>query len=157
IVGTGHSPEHACLYSSDLDVLISGDQVLPKISPNVSVWPQEPEANPLSLFLSSLDKLRSLGPDTLVLPSHNRPFRGLDARIGDLQQHHHERLEETLGYCSDPVNGVHVQRQLFKRELDTHQLFFAIGETLAHLHYLMGQGKVGRHQGGDGVHLFHRH
>ncbi|MBT3306010.1 MAG: MBL fold metallo-hydrolase [Alphaproteobacteria bacterium] len=157
IVGTGHSPEHACLYSPDLDVLISGDQVLPKISPNVSVWPQEPEADPLSLFLSSLDKLRTLGPNTLVLPSHNRPFRGLDARIDDLQHHHVERLEETRGICSDPVNAVHVLRQLFKRELDTHQLFFAIGETLAHLHYLMGQGTIERRRGDDGVHLFERH
>ncbi|MBC8339438.1 MAG: MBL fold metallo-hydrolase [Rhodospirillales bacterium] len=157
IVGTGHSPEHACLYCADLDVLISGDQVLPKISPNVSVWPQEPEADPLALFLGSLDKLRGLGPDTLVLPSHNFPFRGLDARIDDLQLHHDERLEETLEFCSEPLNGVQVLRQLFQRELDTHQLFFAIGETLAHLHHLIGQGKIRRRKNADGVHLFERH
>jgi len=156
IVGTGHSPEHACLYSEELDVLISGDQVLPKISPNISVWPQEPEADPLALFLSSLDKLRGLGPDTLVLPSHNLPFRGLDGRIDDLQSHHAERLEATLGFCSEPVTGVQVLRQLFLRELDTHQLFFALGETLAHLHYLMGRGKVRRRRDADGVHLFQR-
>jgi len=157
IVGTGHSPEHACLHCPELNVLISGDQVLPKISPNVSVWPQEPDADPLTLFLGSLDNLRGLGPETLVLPSHNFPFRGLDARIDDLQLHHAERLEETLEICCGPLNGVQVLRHLFQRELDTHQLFFAIGETLAHLHHLIGQGKIRRRQDADGVHLFECH
>jgi glyoxylase-like metal-dependent hydrolase (beta-lactamase superfamily II) len=154
IVGQGHSPEHACLYSADLDVLISGDQVLPKITPNISVWPQEPEADPLELFLSSLDKLRGLGPDTLVLPSHKLPFRGLDQRIDEQQAHHAERLEDTLDICSKPMNGVDVLRRMFQRELDTHQLFFAAGEALAHLHYQMGQGKILRRRDGNGVHLF---
>jgi len=157
IIGTGHSPEHACFYCEELDVLISGDQVLPKISPNVSVWPQEPDADPLALFLRSLDKFRGLGPDTLVLPSHNLPFRGLDGRLDDLQAHHAERLEETLAVSAVPVTAVQVLRELFKRELDTHQLFFAIGETLAHLHYLIGQGTVRRRGGEDGVNLFQSH
>jgi glyoxylase-like metal-dependent hydrolase (beta-lactamase superfamily II) len=137
-------------------VLISGDQVLPKITPNISVWPQEPEADPLALFLSSLDKLRGLGPDTLVLPSHKLPFRGLDRRIDEQQGHHAERLEETLKICSKPMNGVEVLRQLFKRQLDTHQLFFAAGEALAHLHYLMGQGEILRTQDDNGVNMFER-
>ena len=157
IVGEGHSPEHACLYCRELGVLISGDQVLPKISPNVSVWPQEPDADPLALYLASLDKFRGLGPETLVLPSHNLPFRGLEGRLDDLADHHRERLDETLSYCAGPVTGVHVLRQLFKRELDTHQLFFATGEALAHLHTLMGQGKVRRRMGDDGMYLFQRH
>ena len=156
IVGTGHSPEHACLYSAELDVLISGDQVLPKITPNIGVWPQEPEADPLALFLSSLDKLYGLGPNTLVLPSHKLPFRGLDGRIGELKVHHAERLEDTLNICSKPMNGVDVLSQMFQRELDTHQLFFAAGEALAHLHYLMGQGKIRRHLDDNGVHVFQR-
>jgi len=157
IIGTGHAPEHACFYCDELDVLISGDQVLPKISPNVSVWPQEPEADPLALFLESLDNYRGLGANPLVLPSHNRPFHGLDERLDDLKDHHAERLAFTLSVAADPVTGVEVLRQLFQRELDTHQLFFAIGETLAHLHYLMGQGKVRRRMGDDGVNLFEGH
>ncbi len=157
IIGAGHSPDHACFYCEDLDVLISGDQVLPRISPNVSVWPQEPEADPLALYLESLDSFRSLGPDTLVLPSHDMPFRGLDGRLDDLRNHHAFRLDETLAIAAVPVTGVEVLRELFKRELDTHQLFFAIGETLAHLHYLMGQGKIRRRVGDDGVHLFESH
>ncbi len=157
ITGHGHSPEHACLYCEELDVLIAGDQVLPKISPNISVWPQEPDADPLTLFLDSLEKFRGLGQDTLVLPSHNLPFRGLDGRIDDLQAHHALRLEETVAASAVPVTGVEVLRQLFKRDLDTHQLFFAIGEALAHLHHLMGQGIVRRRMGDDGVHLFESH
>jgi len=160
IIGNGHSPEHACLYCPNLDVLISGDQVLPKISPNISVWPQEPEADPLALFLASLEKFRGLGTggadDTLVLPSHNYPFRGLEGRLDYLGAHHVERLEETLAICAQPVNGVDALRALFKRELDTHQLFFATGEALAHLHYLMGQGKIRRWRDPDGVYLFQR-
>ena len=74
IIGSGHSPEHACLYSAEIDTLISGDQVLPKITPNISVWPQEPKANPLALFLSTLEKLQNLGEDTLVLPSNSTPL-----------------------------------------------------------------------------------
>ena len=157
IVGAGHSPEHACLHCPALEVLISGDQVLPKISPNISVWPQEPDAEPLSLFLSSLEKFRRLAPDTLVLPSHNLPFRGLEGRLDELAGHHAERLEETLEACANSVTGVEVLRQLFKRKLDTHQLFFAAGEALAHLHHLMGQGKIRRRMGDDGVYLFERH
>ena len=154
IVGAGPSPEHACLYSDEINTLISGDQVLPKITPNISVWPQEPSANPLALFLSTLEKLRNLGDGTLVLPSHKLPFRGLDKRIDELKDHHYERLEETINICSKPVNGVEVMQQLFPRELDTHQMFFAIGETLAHLNYLIEKKNIFLQQDSNGVNLY---
>ncbi len=93
IVGRGHSPEHMCLYCDDLKVLISGDQVLPRISPNVSIWPQEPKADPLAQYLHSMDKFRHLPEDTLVLPSHDWPFHGLLGRLDDLSVHHEQRLE----------------------------------------------------------------
>ena len=157
ITGAGHSPEHACLHCGEINVLISGDLVLPKISPNISVWLQEPDAEPLSDYLASLEKFRGMAPETLVLPSHNLPFRGLEGRLDDLAGHHEERLEETLSICAEPVTGVEVLRQLFKRKLDTHQLFFAAGEALAHLHHLMGQGKIRRRMGEDGVYVFERH
>ena len=74
-------------------MLISGDQVLPKISPNVSVQPHEPDGDPLARFLASLDKLRAaVPPETLVLPSHNLPFFGLHARIDALAAHHRGAL-----------------------------------------------------------------
>jgi len=156
IVGTGHAPEHACLYCKDLNVLISGDQVLPRITPNVAVWPQEPEANPLDLYLKSLDRFRDLPEETLVLPSHDWPFRGLSGRIDYLTDHHEERLVDTLAACEDVVDGVGVLRRLFTRKLDDHQLFFAIGESLAHVHHLIGQGRVQRETGADGIHRFRR-
>lgn len=157
IEGNGHSPEHACLYCADLNVLISGDQILPKISPNVSVWPSEPDGDPLSRFLSSLDRFRDLPADTLVLPSHNWPFRGLLDRLDDLATHHVERLDEAEAVCAAPggATGVDIMTSLFKRELDTHQMFFAIGEGLAHVHHLMTLGRVRRETDTDGVHRFH--
>lgn len=154
-IAGGHSPEHACLYAPDLKLLIAADQILPKISPNVSVWPQEPDAEPLSLFLEGLDGLRELPEDTLVLPGHNWPFKGLRARIEDLFQHHRERLGETLEACRGGATGLDVLRRLFTRELDDHQLFFAIGETLAHIHHLETRGQIERGQTADGAYTFH--
>lgn len=154
IVGTGHAPEHACLYCAEANILISGDQVLPRISPNVGVWPQEPTANPLALFLVSLDKFQNLPEDTLVLPSHDWPFYGLLGRLDDLREHHAERLDETWAACVTPATGVDVLKALFKREFDSHQLFFAIGEALAHVHHLEGSGRVVREIDPAGVHYF---
>jgi glyoxylase-like metal-dependent hydrolase (beta-lactamase superfamily II) len=157
VVGRGHAPEHACLFCPTLDLLISGDQVLPKISPNVGVWPNEPEANPLALFLASLDKLRAMVPaGSFVLPSHNLPFRGLDRRIGQLQAHHAERLAEVETACATPQSAAAIVPLLFRRKLDAHQLGFALGETLAHLHYLLQTGRLTRSERADGVHLYGR-
>ncbi|HUX24304.1 MAG TPA: MBL fold metallo-hydrolase, partial [Burkholderiales bacterium] len=94
IMGYGHAPEHAALYCSELGVLISGDMVLPKISTNISVWSIDPDGNPLQQFLDSLQRYAALPPDTLVLPSHGLPFRGLRERIEQLQEHHRQHFEE---------------------------------------------------------------
>ena len=154
IVGTGHSPEHACLYCADLNVMISGDQVLPRISPNISIWPQEPDADPLSQFLGSLKLFGHLPEDVLVLPSHDWPFRGLHFRLNQLAHHHDDRLEETYNLCEKPVSAYEVLKGLFTRELDSHQVFFAIGESLAHLHHLEAQGRLKREDDMDGVSRF---
>jgi glyoxylase-like metal-dependent hydrolase (beta-lactamase superfamily II) len=157
IVGRGHAPEHACLYCSDLDVLIAGDQVLPKISPNVSVWPQEPDADPLALYLASLDTIRREVPTSaLVLPSHGLPFHGLHIRIDQLAGHHDARLAELEAACAEPRTCAEIVPVLFRRKLDAHQLGFAIGETLAHLHYLVNQGRMRRAERGDGVYTYGR-
>jgi glyoxylase-like metal-dependent hydrolase (beta-lactamase superfamily II) len=144
IIGTGHAPEHACLYCEDVNILISGDQILPRISPNVSVWPQQPTANPLAQFLDSLRQFKHLPEDTLVLPSHDWPFHGLLGRLDDLAAHHEKRLDAASRACVSPVTGVDVLKALFNRELDSHQLFFAIGEALAHVHQLEHLGWVDR-------------
>jgi glyoxylase-like metal-dependent hydrolase (beta-lactamase superfamily II) len=136
ITGYGHAPEHASLYCEALGVLISGDMLLPKISTNVSVWPFEPLGDPLKLFLHSIDRFNELPADTLVLPSHGLPFTGAHLRIEMLHQHHAERLAEVRDACSEPVSAAELLPVLFRRELDTHQLFFAMGESIAHLHNL---------------------
>lgn len=154
ITGTGHAVEHAALYCDALKILISGDQVLPRISPVVAVWPNEPMADPLGEFLRSLQRYRPLPADTLVLPSHNLPFTGLHTRLDELSHHHDQRLAETLDACAQPATAADVLKRLFTRELDIHQTLFAVGESLAHVHYLMAQGRITAARREDGVWLY---
>jgi glyoxylase-like metal-dependent hydrolase (beta-lactamase superfamily II) len=151
IMGYGHAPEHAALYCEELGVLISGDMVLPRISTNVSVWANEPEGNPLALFLDSLSRYAELPATTLTLPSHGLPFRGLRERIEQLKEHHRLRLAELHEACDTPKAAADVLDTLFRRKLDTHQLFFAMGEAMAHLHLLHFEGRLERSVGTDGV------
>jgi glyoxylase-like metal-dependent hydrolase (beta-lactamase superfamily II) len=151
VTGFGHSPEHAALYCEDLKLLISGDMVLPRISTNVSVFAIEPEASPVQLYLDSLEKFSSLPEDTLVLPSHGKPFRGLQVRIGQLQDHHRDRLAEVVAACATPQSAADIVPVMFRRALDAHQLTFALGEALAHLHKLWHDGVLRRNIGADGV------
>ncbi len=152
ITGFGHSPEHASLHADD--VLIAGDMLLPKISTNVSVHAIEPEANPVQQFVDSLDRYRPLPEGTRVLPSHGRPFERMHRRIEQLHEHHDARLAEVLAACAEPKTAAQIVPVMFRRPLDTHQLFFAFGEALAHLHALWYRGVVVRHRGSDGVYRF---
>jgi glyoxylase-like metal-dependent hydrolase (beta-lactamase superfamily II) len=156
LVVHGHAPEHACLWDAEGGVLISGDQVLPKITTNVSVWSEQPWGNPLRLYLDSLARFRPMAADTLVLPSHGLPFRGLHERIAMLRDHHAARLSETLDTLTEPRSAADVVPVLFRRKLDTHQLSFAMGEALAHLHFLEADGRAVRIVGEDGVHRFQK-
>jgi glyoxylase-like metal-dependent hydrolase (beta-lactamase superfamily II) len=153
--GYGHAPEHMSLHCERLGLLISGDMVLPRISTNVSVIDIEPEANPLPLYLASLERMRALPADTLVLPSHGKPFRGLHTRIDQLQTHHDERFAEVMAACAQaPQSAADILLVMFKRELDLHQTTFAIGESIAHLNALWLAGKLLRTLGDDGVFRF---
>jgi glyoxylase-like metal-dependent hydrolase (beta-lactamase superfamily II) len=152
----GHSPEQVILYSREADILISGDQVLPKITTNVSVWPDQPLGNPLRLYLESLERFRDMADQTLVLPSHGLPFQGLQGRLAYLRHHHDERLARALEAIEEPRTGAEVLPVLFARDLDPHQFGFAFGETLAHLHYLEWRGRAVRMIGEDGLHRFQR-
>lgn len=149
VVGRGHAPEQACLTCEEAGVFISGDQVLPKISPNVSVWPQQPDEDPLSDFLASLEDVCRRVPDSLlVLPSHRRPFRGLHARADELRHHHAERLAEVADTCrSAPKTAFEVMQAMFRRDLDPIQVRFAIGEALAHVNHLLHKGQLVREDG----------
>jgi glyoxylase-like metal-dependent hydrolase (beta-lactamase superfamily II) len=144
VVGRGHAPEHACLFAPERSLLVAGDQVLPEITPNVSVWPFEPDAEPLSDFLETTAALRRLPDDLLVLPSHGPPFRGLHRRLDELALHHRERLDTALAACAEPRTVWEVMQVLFPMALDPHQTSFAIGESLAHLRYLTSRGLASR-------------
>jgi glyoxylase-like metal-dependent hydrolase (beta-lactamase superfamily II) len=133
-------------------VLIAGDMVLPRISTNISVYDIEPEANPLPLYLASIDAMRSLPAGTLVLPSHGRPVKGLHRRIEQLKRHHDERFAEVLQACAEaPRSAADLLPVMFKRELDEHQTTFALGESVAHVHALEADGRLARVPAGDGV------
>lgn len=153
IIGRGHAPEHACLWCEELGVLISGDQILPRISPIVGVWPQQPDDAPLGEFLASLENLKVLPADTLVLPSHGLPFRGLHERADELLRHHAERLDR-LRAAPGPATALELSRALFRRELDSQQMGFAVGETLSHANHLVARGEWRRETRDDGVWLF---
>lgn len=144
IAGYGHAPEHMSLYCEDLKVLISGDMLLPRISTNISVWAAAPLDNPLQNFLDSISDFLTLPEDTLVLPSHGRPFRGLHARVAQLQAHHAERCEVLLAACRNrPLSAAELIPTLFGRTIpDPHQTMFAMGEAVAHLNYLQNTGKM---------------
>ena len=163
ITGCGHSPEHASLYSESADpvglspgqsaselavdpILISGDMVLPRISTNTSVWEIEPESNPVQWFMDSIEQFRRCSPRTLVLPSHGKPFEGLHTRIDQLRDHHHARLQEVREACDSlDCCAMDIVPIMFRRPLDTHQISFALGEALGHLHALWYAGELTRY------------
>ena len=151
LVGRGHAPRMLLLHDAADEVLIAADQVLPSISPNVSLWPGGIDPDPLASFLDSLAALRALPADTLVLPSHGRPFRGLHARLDALAAHHAERLERVREACREPKSAADLFEVLFRRELDAQQMSFALGEALAHARRLERTGELVAGTGADGV------
>lgn len=154
LIGRGHAPEHVSLYCAELDVLIAGDQVLPRISPNVSYFPGDGGDNPLGDFLVTTASFRAQLPDTsLVLPSHNEPFYGLHHRLDELASHHDERLDHMADLCGEPLTGYGVSRQSFSPDLDGLQASLALTETMAHLNHLISLGRIDRQTRDDGVWL----
>ncbi|MFQ5534918.1 MAG: MBL fold metallo-hydrolase [Sphingomonadales bacterium] len=148
----GHSPEHICLYCPELGLLISGDQILPRISTNISVFPLEPEANPLKEWLASLRGMFELPGDVLVLPSHNEPFYGLHERLNELLEHHDQRLSAVRQACGEgPKTVKDLYSVLFGRRIMGFEHMFAAGESLAHLNHLVDQGAIEKQYGTDGI------
>lgn len=155
VVGSGHSPEHACLLDLDRRVLIAGDQVLPRISSNVSLTVSEPEGDPLGDWLASIARFRRLPDDLLVLPGHGDPFHGLHARLDALAAEHRERLDTLADRLAEPVRAVDCFPWLFRRPIDGDVIGMATGEALAHLRRLEVEGRAAREMR-DGVWWFRR-
>jgi glyoxylase-like metal-dependent hydrolase (beta-lactamase superfamily II) len=153
--GSGHSPEHLCLYCPALKLIIAGDQVLPRITPNVSVFPTEPEGDPLKHWLRSSARLRERLPeDLLVLPSHEAPFIGLHVRITQILESHKHDLSALFDHLAKPQRAVDCFPAMFKREIDKASLGLATGETLAHLNCLLGRRRIRRRSDEHGVHWY---
>jgi glyoxylase-like metal-dependent hydrolase (beta-lactamase superfamily II) len=153
ITGNGHGPEHACLWQEELKLFISGDQVLPRISSNVSVFPTEPEGDPLSDWIASCKKLLGAVPnDVLVLPSHNEPFLGLHERLNNLIEGHEKALARVLDRLQQgPKRAVDLFGALFARKIGPDLIGMATGESLAHVNCLIGRGLAKRETDEDGV------
>lgn len=154
VVGSGHSPEHACLLNETDGVLVSGDQVLPRISSNVSMSSSEPDADPLGEWLASIDRLLTLPDDLLVCPAHGEPFRGLHVRLTALRDEHHGRLDALVDALAEPRRAVDCFPLLFRRTIGPDHIGLATGETLAHLRHLEVEGRV-RRETRDGVWWWH--
>lgn len=142
IAAAGHTPEQLCLHCEADSLLLSADHILPKITPNTSIFPYNPGTNPLAEFLDSFDAFAAVGDDTLCLPCHDLPFTGVQRRIAQLVGHHEERLAELRALCLQPVHAYELIDPMFSRELDPHQEMFALGEILAHLRLLEHRGEL---------------
>ena len=152
IVGRGHSPEHVALYCPGLKLLISGDQVLPRISPNVSVFPTEPMGDPLKEWLRTQAVIREILPDDLlVLPAHEAPFQGLYVRLSQIIEGHKRDLIKLFNYLAEPSRAVDCFPALFKREIKGDNINLATGETIAHLNCLLGRHRITRTRDEHGV------
>lgn len=155
----GHSPGHACFHLPEAGALFSGDHVLPHITPNVSLHPGSPDANPLGDYLQALDKVADL-PVGLVLPAHGEPFTDLKGRVQEIQGHHRERMQEILAALdSGARTGWQVASRVSWKQgaFDSlpymHQRM-AVGETLAHLRALVAGGEVQEEIRGEGAVVF---
>jgi glyoxylase-like metal-dependent hydrolase (beta-lactamase superfamily II) len=152
VVGRGHAPEHACLWCREENLFISGDQLLPRISSNVSVFPTEPDANPLQDWLDSCAKLESLLPeDALILPSHNEPFRGAPLRLTALIEMHEANMDKLVELCAEPKRAVDVFPALFRSRITSGNYGMATGESIAHLNCLIARGTVERSRDEAGI------
>ena len=145
MVGYGHAAEHASLYCAALGVLIAGDMLLPRITTNVPALSMCPLDDPLAKFLQAIDAYLALPDDTLVLPSHGRPFVGIAERVRQLHAHHADRCARLLAACDTPKTATELIPVLFDRDIpDPHQVMFAMGEAIAHLNHLEHQGRLSR-------------
>jgi len=154
VVGSGHSPEHACLYCPELRLLISGDQALPETPSNIIVYPSEPDADPVADWLDSLAKLkREVPDDVLVLPAHQQPYRGLHARLDELARDRESMLQKLRLAVAEPRRCVDLLETLFGSKIHTNPILFswATGETIACLNHLLRRGEIARRADAEDV------
>lgn len=153
----GHSPEHISLYCAERNVLISGDQLLPGITSNVSVWPTEPDANPMKEWLDGCRYLMSVIPaDCLVLPSHGKVFLGAHERLQYIIDMHLHGLEQITEKLQQPAKVTDLFEILFRSRIDEGNRIMAVGEAVANLNYLLAENTISREMQADGTALYQR-
>ncbi len=153
LTGNGHAAEQVMLYCAADNIFLAADQVLAKITPNISVWAVDPDGDPLGLYMRSLGELKARIPaDALVLPGHQLPFRGLHTRSDELIAHHRMRCDAIAEACrKEPRSAAELVPVLFSRELDPHQMSFAFSEVQAHVNYMLRRGELAWIGGADGI------
>jgi len=156
IPGYGHAPEHLAFHCGALGVLVSGDMLLPTITAHVGVTAAAPDGDPLAGYLESIARFAALPADTLVLPSHGRPFRGIDARLAQVGARLARRLEETLAACDRPRSAAELLPEAVRRGRLAHRAGLALTGTLAMLHHHWHAGRLRRAEDADGVLRFCR-
>ncbi len=154
--GQGHAPDHATFWSEDGEVVIGGDQLLATISPNLGVYPTEPDADPVGEWLASCASFRPHARDTqLVLPGHKLPFSGLPHRLEQLIGNHHGALARLKEHLADgPKTAADCFPPLYKREIDDGTYGLALVEAVAHLNHLYAQREITREKRSDGAWLW---
>jgi len=156
IPGHGHAPEHLAFHCPSLGVLISGDMLLPTITAHVGVSASEPDADPLAAYLASIERFAGLPADTLVLPSHGRPFRGIAGRLAQVRARLARRCDDAFEACDTPRSAADLLPEAVRRGRLAHRAGLALTGTLATLHHLWHAGRLRRTEDPDGVLRFRR-
>lgn len=153
-IGNGHAPEHATLWSDD-GIVLGGDQLLPTISPNLGLYPNEPEADPVADWLEACERLGTYArDDQLVLPGHKLPFTGLPTRLRQLIDNHHNALDRLQMFLNAPHTAHDSFETLFRRKIWGGEYGLALVEAMAHCHHLYLHGQVTRSLRDDGAYLY---
>ncbi|MEL7179307.1 MAG: MBL fold metallo-hydrolase [Pseudomonadota bacterium] len=154
-MGDGHAPEHATFWSRDDNIVIGGDQLLPSISPNLGVYPTEPDADPVTDWIRSCENFQAFArPDHLVLGGHKLPFTGLPTRLTQLIDNHHGALKRLLDHLTEPRAAGECFLPLFKRNIGAGEYGLALVEAVAHLNHLHQAGLATRSMRADGAWVF---
>jgi len=144
-MGNGHAPEHVTLWSTDGELVLAGDQILPGISPNLGVYPTEPEADPVGAWLEACARLREAATDSaLCLPGHKLPFTHVATRLGQLIENHHQALARLRAHLSVPRTAHECFQPLYRREIGAGEYGLALVEAVGHLNHLHAMGETTR-------------
>ncbi|WOI55466.1 MBL fold metallo-hydrolase [Palleronia sp. LCG004] len=151
-MGQGHAPDQATFWCEAEDLVIGADQLLPSISPNLSLYATEPDADPVGEWLASCERFLEIATaNQLVLPGHKMPYRGLPLRLGQLIANHQGALERLLHHISEPRTAGECFAPLFKRRIGSGEYGLALGEAAAHCRHLVHLGRATREMGSDGA------